>query len=337
MQNVLKQYGFPATSNMKLLGNGLINTTWLLETGGSKFVVQQVNQLVFKSPADIAFNIRLIADHLEKYHPGYQFAAPVKTLDGSDMVKTASGYFRVFPFISGSHSIDVAESPDQAFEAAFQFARFTKLLSGLPAVKLKITLPGFHDLSLRFNQFESSLKTGNTTRISQSGVWILFLLEQRTIMDQFERSKMNYKTRCTHHDTKISNVLFNSSGKGLCVIDLDTVMPGYFISDVGDMMRTYLSPVNEEESETDKIIIRKDFYEAIVQGYLSEMGPELTETEKEQFHFSGLFMVYMQALRFLTDHINNDVYYGSRYEGQNLVRAINQATLLKRLIEFNPH
>ena len=132
-------------------------------------------------------------------------------------------------------------------------------------------------------------------------------------------------------------MLFDSAGKGLCVIDLDTVMPGYFISDVGDMMRTYLSPVNEEESETDKIIIRKDFYEAIVQGYLSEMGPELTETEKEQFHFSGLFMVYMQALRFLTDHINNDVYYGSRYEGQNLVRAINQATLLKRLIEFNPH
>ena len=337
MQNVLKQYGFPATSNMKLLGNGLINTTWLLETGGSKFVVQQVNQLVFKSPADIAFNIRLIADHLEKFNPGYLFAAPVKTLDGNDMVKTASGYFRVFPFISGSHSIDVAESPDQAFEAAFQFARFTKLLSGLPAGKLKITLPGFHDLSFRFSQFEASLITGNKTRISQSREWVLFLLEQRTILDQFEHSKMNYKTRCTHHDTKISNVLFDSAGKGLCVIDLDTVMPGYFISDVGDMMRTYLSPVNEEESETDKIIIRKDFYEAIVQGYLSEMGPELTETEKEQFHFSGLFMVYMQALRFLTDHINNDVYYGSRYEGQNLVRAINQATLLKRLIEFNPH
>lgn len=117
------------------------------------------------------------------------------------------------------------------------------------------------------------------------------------------------------------------------MIDLDTVMPGYFISDVGDMMRTYLSPVSEEEKDFDKIEVRDAYYKAIVQGYLEQMNDELTQVEKEHFFYSGLFMIYMQALRFLTDHLNNDRYYGAKYEGHNLVRAQNQAVLLKRLLE----
>jgi Ser/Thr protein kinase RdoA (MazF antagonist) len=160
--------------------------------------------------------------------------------------------------------------------------------------------------------------------------------QQKRIVDEYEICKIRLKTRCTHHDTKISNVLFDHDDKGLCVIDLDTVMPGYFISDVGDMMRTYLCPVSEEEQDLSKITVRKEFYDAIVSGYLSEMGEELDETEKQYFHYAGEFMIYMQALRFLTDHINNDVYYGAKYEGHNFVRAGNQLTLLQRLMEINP-
>jgi thiamine kinase-like enzyme len=137
----------------------------------------------------------------------------------------------------------------------------------------------------------------------------------------------------THHDTKISNVLFDDQDNGLCVIDLDTVMPGYFISDVGDMMRTYLSPVNEEEKDLSKIIIRNEYFKAITDGYLSEMSAELTEKEKEHFVYAGKFMIYMQALRFITDHLNNDHYYGAAYEGHNFVRANNQAVLLQKLSE----
>ncbi len=113
-------------------------------------------------------------------------------------------------------------------------------------------------------------------------------------------------------------------------------MPGYFISDVGDMMRTYLSPVNEEEKNFSKIEVRQEFYDAIVNGYLSEMGEELDEAEKKYFHYAGKFMIYMQAIRFLTDHINNDRYYGAKYEGHNFIRAGNQVTLLKHLMEINP-
>jgi hypothetical protein len=128
-------------------------------------------------------------------------------------------------------------------------------------------------------------------------------------------------------------VLFDANHKGLCVIDLDTVMPGYFISDIGDMMRTYLSPANEEEKDFSKIEIRQEYFESIWKGYMSEMKDELNREEKSHFIYAGEFMIYMQALRFLTDHLNNDVYYGARYEGQNFVRAGNQMQLLKKLME----
>src|SRR5688500_12488347 len=129
--------------------------------------------------------------------------------------------------------------------------------------------------------------------------------------------------------------LFRSdqNDKGLCVIDLDTVMPGYFISDFGDMMRTYLSPVSEEETDFSKIEIRVEYFKAISQGYISEMENVLTPVEKEHLVYAGKFMTYMQALRFLTDYLNNDVYYNSKYEGQNFTRANNQIMLLKKIIE----
>jgi len=194
-------------------------------------------------------------------------------------------------------------------------------------------LPDFHDLSLRYRQFENAMENGNKQRILEAKELILFIISHQYIVDEFEHVKLKIKTRCTHHDTKISNVLFNDSGCGMCVIDLDTVMPGYFISDVGDMMRTYLSPANEEEKDFSKIEIREEYFKAIADGYLSEIRNELSAIEKVHFVYAGKFMVYMQALRFLTDHLNNDIYYGAKYEGHNSVRANNQATFLKRIIE----
>ncbi|HMI77794.1 MAG TPA: aminoglycoside phosphotransferase family protein [Ferruginibacter sp.] len=337
MGNILSQYGLDENDCKILpLGNGLINTTWLIETAKEQYVLQKINDTIFRNPEDIAFNIKLISDHLKQYHPEYYFITPVKTVEGNDLVKNAEGYFRMFLFVRDSHTIDTVERPEQAYEAAKQFGRFTNSLSGLDASQLKITLPHFHDLTLRYQQFEHALQTGNAERIERSKELILFIEQQKSIVDEFEFCKQNLITRCTHHDTKISNVLFDQAGNGLCVIDLDTVMPGYFISDVGDMMRTYLSPVSEEEKDLSKIVVRKEFYEAIVDGYLSEMGQELDDLEKKYFHYAGKFMIYMQAIRFLTDHVNNDSYYGAKYEGHNFNRAANQITLLKRLQEFNP-
>jgi Ser/Thr protein kinase RdoA (MazF antagonist) len=311
LQSVLPAYGLKEKSlALEAFGSGLINHTWKVTTPDSAYILQKVNGNVFENPENIAHNIKLIAAYLRQHHPHYHFVAPLRSGNGEEMIHAkGEGFFRMFPFVPGSHSKDVVETPEQACEAALQFGRFTRLLRGFDVNLLKITIPHFHDLSLRYGQFLEALQKGNKERLREM------------------------KLRVTHHDTKISNVLFDESGKGMCVIDLDTVMPGFFISDVGDMIRTYVSPVNEEESDFSKIAVREEFYNAIVQGYLAEMKPELTETEKKYFFYSGKFMIYMQAVRFLTDYINNDVYYGARYSRHNVVRAGNQLTLLQCLMD----
>jgi len=337
MKEILFQFGL-TEENFQVIsfGSGLINTTWKVadKQGNAKYILQKVNQQIFKEPGDIAFNTRLIGNYMVEHSPGYLFVSPIVTIRGDELVKSDDGFYRMFPFVLKSHTIDVVEKPQQAYEAAKQFGRFTKLLSGLVTGQLKITLPDFHDLSLRYQQFEKALETGNAERIAQSKDLIATIKANKNIVDEYQVCKEKFTIRVTHHDTKISNVLFDEKEKGLCVIDLDTVMPGYFISDVGDMMRTYLCPVSEEEKDFSKIFIRKEFYNAVVDGYTSEMGVELTEIEKQHIHYAGEFMIYMQALRFLTDHLNNDIYYGAKYEGHNFVRAGNQATLLQHLQEF---
>jgi thiamine kinase-like enzyme len=321
---------------LERINNGLINATWRIKNPQKNFILQKVNHNVFKKPEAIASNVRLIADYLQQHFPGYLFVAPIKTNDHKEMLEIpGDGYFRLSPYIKNSHTIDTVEQPQQAFEAAKKFGEFTKLLSGFPVNKLQITLPDFHNLTLRYQQFLQSLETGNTTRLQQSEELIQFIKDNKNIVDTYENILHNpsFKLRVTHHDTKISNVLFDANNKGLCVIDLDTVMPGYFISDIGDMMRTYLSPANEEEKDFSKIEIRQEYFESIWKGYMSEMKDELNREEKSHFIYAGEFMIYMQALRFLTDHLNNDVYYGARYEGQNFVRAGNQMQLLKKLME----
>ena len=334
---VLPSYGFgDGAVTVETFGTGLINSTWKVCGPEEDFILQRVNNSVFTIPTDIAHNTKLIADYLKKQNPSYRFIAPIAASNGDYMIcLNPEGFFRMFPFVKGSHTIDVVETPGQAFEAATQFGRFTKLLAHFDVHQLKTTITSFHDLGLRYRQFLTALANGNKERIEKASDLIEILIAQKDIVDQYERITKDpqFKMRVTHHDTKISNVLLDAEGKGLCVIDLDTVMPGYFISDVGDMMRTYLSPVSEEEQDYSKIEVRDLFYKAIVQGYYGEMRDELTEKEKENFFYAGKFMIYMQALRFLTDHLNNDVYYGARYEGHNLVRAQNQTVLLQRLME----
>lgn len=321
------------SANVIPLSGGLINSTWKIETQTRSYILQRINRAVFKSPEKIDENISRIAEYLEKHHPDYYFISPLAGKDGRTLVQTDDGYFRLLPFVDDSVTLHTVTHAEQAYEAAKQFGKFTKLLSGFDANTLQITIPDFHNLSLRYEQFNTALSKGNPTRIAETKEMIQALTRYRWIVDDFEAIRKNpdFRTRVTHHDTKISNVLFDRNGNGVCVIDLDTVMPGYFISDFGDMIRTYVSPANEEERDFDKIRVREDILDAITKGYLEFMGDELTDTEKKHIRYSGMFMIYMQALRFLTDYLNDDVYYGARYEGHNRVRAMNQIKLLEAL------
>ncbi len=332
---VLSAYGLDGRSSVETFGSGLINNTWKVIAGEQEYILQRVNHAVFKEPQDIANNISLVGDYLKRNHPDYKFVAPVATSKGDEMIYiSGQGYFRMFPFVAGSHSKDVVETAEQAYEAATQFGRFTRLLHGIDIKKLRLTIPCFHDLSLRYKQFLLAIEKGNKDRIRESDSLIKSLVAHADIVTEYDNIVANpdFRLRVTHHDTKISNVLFDQKGKGICVIDLDTVMPGYFISDVGDMMRTYLSPVSEEETDFEKIRVRDDFYKAIVQGYYNEMKDELTETEKKHFFYAGEFIIYMQAIRFLTDYLNDDIYYGAKYPRHNFMRAKNQSILLEQLL-----
>lgn len=337
IDRVLNYYGFKKNDcTIEPFGTGLINNTLLLKYNNDEYILQRVNDDVFKNPYLIADNIDKIDQFINLHHPEYIFASPKKALDGKTMVYVDDvGYYRLFPFVKGSHTIGVVQTDEQAFEAAKSFGRFTRMLKGFSVEKLNVTLPHFHDLNLRYKQFEAALAAGNNNRIADARKLIEDLSQKQSIVKEYNNIIKNgqFKSRVTHHDTKISNVLFDEYDKGICVIDLDTVMPGFFISDVGDMMRTYLCPVSEEEEDFTKIEIRGSFYKAIVEGYNVYMSEELTNVERNYFVYAGKFMIYMQALRFLTDYINNDVYYGAKYPMHNFVRAKNQSTLLDRLLE----
>jgi len=299
--------------------------------------LQKINQQVFPRPADIMDNCRLLSDYFKTNYPDYLFVSPLKAKNDQNYVMDAeNNYYRLFPFVNNSYTCNTVSRPTLAYEAAKQFGKFTSLLAGFDPARLHLTIPDFHNLTLRHQQFEQALLMGARQRIEKSAEIITFLKNQSAVVEIFEKMKKDgsSKLRVIHHDAKINNVLFDQGNdRGLCVIDLDTVMPGYYISDVGDMLRTYLSPASEEEKDFNRIEIREEYFYEVVKGYLGEMQSELSEDEKQYFVYAGKFAIYMQALRFLTDFLNNDRYYQTQYQDQNLVRANNQVVLMKRFIE----
>lgn len=339
LTNVLNVFGLNADScAVAAFGSGLINSTWKVSSGDDDYILQRINTNIFKAPQDIADNLVKLKAYLQATAPDYLFAAPLPALDAEFLVYDEGHYYRLLPFIKNSHTVDVVTRPEQSYEAAKQFGKFTRLLNDFDPTTLKYTLPDFHNLSLRIAQFKSALKTTEAVRLVKAALEIKLIIKHENIDKIYNRiiRDKEIPLRVIHHDTKINNVLFDSDDKGLCVIDLDTVMPGYFISDVGDMMRTYLSPVNEEEQDLNKIHIRQENIKAIYDGYMEEMGSVLTDAEKALFFYAGEFMMYMQAVRFLTDYLNGDVYYHTTYPGQNLARARNQLTLLDKYIQAKP-
>lgn len=338
LKEIASLYGLPCRDiELIPIGAGLIHQTWKMMTGGNEFILQQVNSKVFRHPTDIAENIMRIGRYLNQNNPDYKFISPLSAINGEKIIYlNDGGYYRIFPFVKGSHSKFVVKQPEEAYEAALQFGRFTRLLADFDCEDLHLTIPCFHDLNLRYRQFLQAVEKTARDKRQKADILIKKIINDSWIVTKYQSliSDPALKMRVIHHDTKISNVLFDNNDKGICVIDLDTVMPGYFISDVGDMMRTYLSPASEEETEWHRIEVRKEIYLAIIKGYCEEMNDSLTELEKQSFFFAGQFMIYMQGIRFLTDYLQHNRYYGEKYPDQNLFRARNQLVLLEKFSEM---
>ena len=331
MQSIFDQYGWGNPTAIPLK-QGLINETFEVHSVQGEFILQNINTQIFKDPFAIDHNIKAIGQYYNTNQTDQLFTHLVPNLVGETLIKWEGKHYRAFKKIDGI-ALDVLTTASQAKAAANQFGLFTASLIEFPISQLKVTIPQFHDLDLRYHQFEHALIHGDANRIKQAKDAIQFLQSHQAYVKQWLHFTGHHDAhlRVTHHDTKISNVLFKEE-HAICVIDLDTTMPGYFISDVGDMCRTYLCPVNEACQDLNQIKVLPERWTAIQEGYLEAMGEFLTNFEKDHFAFSGQSIIYMQALRFLTDFLELDQYYRVERPDQNLDRTLNQNQLL---IEFN--
>jgi hypothetical protein len=322
------------------IGNGLIHQTYKAKknSADNAVVLQAINTNVFKSPEDIVLNYSQLYEFLQHQNNGNKIPAPIISNDGKLIWKdSANNNWRATEFIYDSFSPVIASDAEAANTVAKSFASFTKSLAKIDIHNLKEIIPNFHNLAFRYEQFEDAINKASQERLMKSTHVIAELRQRKKLVDFFEltQNSKDYPSRVMHHDCKISNILFDkNTGKVICPVDLDTVMPGKFFSDLGDMIRSMACTVDENSTNWEEIDIRPSFYKAILNGYLEGIGNIFAAEEKRNIHYSGLILIYMQSLRFITDYLNNDIYYKINYTEQNLSRAMNQLILLEKLEIF---
>ena len=336
MKNIIRQFiDCQKVVGIVPFGTGLINGTFravVLENGErKKYLLQKINHHVFRQPEAVMENIWRVAEHLSAQNYPFKILRPVSALSGKLFHLDGSGdYWRVFPFFEKTYTHEKVESPAQAHEAARAFGAFAKALDSMDAGQLNVSIPHFHDGLFRFRFFQNILAKAEPKKKEEAAEEIKMVLRSENIFQKIDGLKL--PLRVVHHDTKINNLLFDEkTKKAAVVIDLDTVMPGTVLSDFGDLVRTSVSPVEEDESDLSKVIFRAEIYEAISEGFLSEMGSLLTKEERANLPLAGPWLTLMQTLRFLTDHLAGDVYYPIKYPGHNLVRTRCQMSLFHQM------
>jgi hypothetical protein len=322
------------------VSGGLINHTNKLTDlqSGRTYLLQQFNLHVFPDPQKIQANYGLLQAHLRSLARPF-FIPELQYFPDKQLLFTDSGNqcWRVFRFVENSRQLNGTEDPLQAAAVAETFARLTAACNDLDLSALHTIIPGFHDVQNRYEQFLTAIPSATATRLDKAAVLLSELKSRQRYADLYTHITHSgeCKRRVMHHDAKIANVLFdNESGQVICPVDMDTVMPGYFFSDLGDMIRSMAGTADEQCTELDKLQIRPAIYKAITEGYLKGIGALLTPAERSLLHASGLLLIYMQALRFMTDYLQNDRYYRVNHPEQNFDRARNQLVLLNRLEEF---
>jgi aminoglycoside phosphotransferase (APT) family kinase protein len=247
-------------------------------------------------------------------------------------VDAEGNHWRAYRFIDKARTYDAATSTAQAFQAAKAFGQFQHQLADLPAPALHETIPDFHNTPKRFAALEQAIAADVACRATLAKPEIEFALAHRPIVSVLLDA--NLPARVTHNDTKFNNVMLDdATGEGICVIDLDTVMPGLALYDFGDMVRTTTSPAQEDEPDLTKVTMQFPMFEALVRGYLASAGGFLTKEEKQYLAFSGKLITFEIGLRFLTDYLAGDTYFRVHREGHNLDRCRTQFKLVESIEE----
>ncbi|MBR6458464.1 MAG: aminoglycoside phosphotransferase family protein [Bacteroidales bacterium] len=323
---------------IKPLGNGLINDTYIVKTEGDapNYVLQRINNAIFQDVEMLQHNLEAVTNHIRRKLE----AKGEKDIDRKvlrfiplkDSEKTfwtdGQTYWRISVFIKDSFTYD-SVTPEYSEYAGENFGNFEAMLADIKE-PIGEVIPDFHNMELRARQLEEAVAADKAGRLADPEVQAI-LAEIRAHVDEMcmaERLHREGKLpkRICHCDTKISNMLFDAEGHVLCVIDLDTVMPSYVFSDYGDFLRTAANTVAEDDPAIDKVAFRLDIFEAFTKGYIKG-ATFLTPVERDNLPFGALLFPFMQAVRFFADYINGDTYYKIRYPEHNLVRTRNQMAL----------
>jgi len=321
-------------------GSGHINdsyvVTFQVDLQHARFILQRINHHIFADPAALMQNIQRVTLHLAaKLAADPDANRRTLTLIPSRNSRTFhldsnGNYWRAYHFIENVRTFDIVESPAQAYQAAKAFGHFQRLLADLPAPRLHDTIPDFHHTPKRFAQLQQAIAADVANRAQLARPEIDLALRRRAFTSILLDAQL--PERVTHNDTKFNNVLLDDrTGEGICVIDLDTVMPGLAPYDFGDMVRTTTSPAAEDEQDLSKVTMQWPMFEALARGYLASAGGFLTPAERSHLVAAGKLITFEQGIRFLTDYLAGDPYYKTHRAGQNLDRCRAQFKLMESI------
>jgi aminoglycoside phosphotransferase (APT) family kinase protein len=317
---------------------GHINDSFRVDAPRGAFLLQRLNPRVFPAALSVMENVAHVTAHCAaKANTRWRMPALVGTPDGRPWALDEFGAtWRMFRFVEATVT-ETATTPAHAREAGRAFGAFTATLAGYDGPPLHETIRGFHNTPARFAQLEDAARRDPRGRLAGAKVELDALLAERAvgevIPDLLRQGELPVRT--THNDAKIANVLFDDRGCAIGVVDLDTVMPGSPLFDVGDMIRSMASAAAEDERDLARVTVRPDFVDALLEGYLAEAGAVLTPRERSLLLFAGRAITLEQAVRFLTDHLDGDRYYRVTRAGQNLDRARAQFVLYRGLTELD--
>ena len=312
-------------------GHGHINSTYMILTNThKKYILQHINKYVFKNPEEVMENIGAVTNYLQNNNQGkYTVLRYLHTHEGLYYHKDARGeYWRMYEFIPGI-SLNTPQSDEDLYQSALAFGKFQELLQDFPADTLHETIPHFHDTIERYAQFKASVAADAVGRAESAAAEIAQLMKWEEMAGTLERMKAagELPLRVAHNDTKLNNVLLDKySHKHICVLDLDTVMPGLSLYDFGDAIRFSASTALEDEEDLTKVSLDMHLFEVYTKGYL-EAVPSLTENEVKMLPISAMIITVELATRFLKDYLDGDLYFKIRNPEHNLIRAKNQITL----------
>ena len=315
-------------------GNGHINRTYLLvDSTARQYILQKINQNVFRDPESLMRNIAAVTAHLRKTVVSFrEVLSLIPTLDGGEWLVDPDGeYWRMYQFISDSICFEKADRPEDFRESGAAFGRFQRQLADFPAQELVETIPGFHDTPMRYSALRAAIEADICGRKREVLREIEFALDREgwaTTLTSLQTSG-DLPLRVTHNDTKLNNVLFDrDTRKALCVIDLDTVMPGLSVNDFGDSIRYGASSAAEDERDISKVRFLLPLFEAYAEGFLSACGESLTKCEVDHLPEGAKIMTLECGVRFLTDYLSGDTYFATHREGHNLDRCRTQFKLV---------